>query len=128
MLFNFNMVTWLWQSKLWIQTCKTPSKMILCRIQLVRIGWVNTGCLKIDVTHGNDNDLQLRQAQWWSFRTRPVKNTFFELETSNHILLELLSNQLPGHAIFKKCFVLAINHHRINGLYLFWNSFKWFCL
>ena len=33
----------------------------------------NKGGLKIDVTHQFDNDLLLRQAQWRSFGTRPVK-------------------------------------------------------
>ena len=34
----------------------------------------STECLKID------NDLLLRQAQWWSFGIHPVKNASFELE------------------------------------------------
>ena len=40
----------------------------------------STGCLEINVTHLYDNDLLLRQAQWRSFGTCPVKNASFELD------------------------------------------------
>ena len=40
---------------------------------LVQIGWHYTGCLKIDATHKYDNILLPRQAQQWSFETRPGK-------------------------------------------------------
>ena len=68
--------------------------------------------------------------QRWSFGTRPVKNAYFELETSNQCLFvfSLLLYQLAGHAIFFKFLVTAINHYHINGLHLFWDSFEWFCL
>ena len=47
---------------------------------------MNIGCLEIDAIHLYVNDLLLRQAQWCSVGTRPVKNEFFELETSNQCL------------------------------------------
>ena len=46
---------------------------------------LSTGCLKIDATHKHNNYFLLRQVQWRSFGTCPVKNASF---------------QLPGHAIF----------------------------
>ena len=33
----------------------------------------STGCFKIDATHLYDNDLLLRQSQWRSSGTRPIK-------------------------------------------------------
>ena len=61
--------------------------------------YIYTGCLKIDATHYYDNDLLLKQAQWQSFGTCPLKNASFELKTSRQCFFKLLY-QLPRHAIF----------------------------
>ena len=91
--------------------------------------YIYTRCLKIDATHEYDNDLLLKQAQWRSFGTRPVKNASFELETSNQFLkkITIISASRTCNLFFQ--FLLSvINHYHINGLHLFWDSFKWFCL
>ena len=58
----------------------------------------NDGCLRIDASHQYDTDLSLRQTQWWSFGTTPVKNASFELETLNrrffNCYISCLSNKL----------------------------------
>ena len=41
---------------------------------------------------------------------------------------ELLLYQLPEHAIFVEFLVSEINYYHINWLYLFSDSFEWFCL
>ena len=61
------------------------------------------------------NDLLLRQAQWTSFGTRPVKSASFELEISFHFFKILLLYQLPRHAIFFDILVLVINHYQIKS-------------
>ena len=71
----------------------------LCDFQITHEMKQYTGCLKRDAPHWYDNDLLLRQVQWQTFGTRPVKNASFELEISNWFFL-LLLYQLPGHAIF----------------------------
>ena len=44
---------------------------------------VYTECLKINATHLYDNDLLLREVQWWLLGTGLVKIASFKLETSN---------------------------------------------
>ena len=80
---------------------------------------IDTGCLKIDATHLYKNDSLLRQVQWRSFETRPVKNTFFELETSNKVSFFNLYYFSFQDTQLLKVFVSVINHYHINGLHLF---------
>ena len=42
--------------------------------------------------------------------------------------LKLLLYQLPGHPIVFEFHVSVINPYHINGLHLFWDNYKWFCL
>ena len=62
----------------------------------------------------------LRQAQWLTFGTRPVKSLSIVLKKSNHFLLY----QLQGHAIFFEFVVSTIKHYHINALHLFCDRFK----
>ena len=39
----------------------------------------------------------------------------------------LILYQLLGHVIFFEFLVSVIYHYHMNGLHLFWDSFKWFC-
>ena len=87
----------------------------------------NTECLKIDATHWYDSDLLLRQAQWLSFGTCPVKNASFELETSNECFFNCCYINFQDTQSFFEFLVSVTNHFHINGLHLFWDSFEWFC-
>ena len=90
--------------------------------------YIYKGCLKKDATHKYDNDLLLRLAQWWSFETCPVKNASFELKTSDQWFINCYYISFQDMQSLFEFLVSVINHYHINWLYLFGDSFEWFCL
>ena len=65
--------------------------------------------------------------QWQSFRTCPVKNISFKLETSNQFFFNYHISFQDMQSFFE-FLVSVINHNHINELHLFCESFEWFCL
>ena len=62
-------------------------------------------------------------AQWWSFGTRPVKNTSFEQKTSNQcFFFNYCYISFQEMQSFSEFFVSVINYYHINGLHLFWDT------
>ena len=88
----------------------------------------STGCLKIDATHKYESDLLLRQVQWWSFRTRPVKNAPLELESLDPCFFYCYYISFQDMQSFFEFLVSVINNYHINRLHLFGDRFEWFCL
>ena len=88
----------------------------------------STGCLKIDATHIYESDLLLRQVQWWSFRTRPVKNAPLELESLDPCFFYCYYISFQDMQSLFEFLVSVINNYHINRLHLFGDRFEWFCL
>ena len=101
----------------------TVSKQI---VGLMEVGHVYI-YIYIDATHSYDNDILLRQPQWWSFGTRPVKNYILWAWNTKSMVFYCYYISFQKHAIFFEFLVSVINHCHINVLHLFWDSFQWLC-
>ena len=71
----------------------------------------------------------MRQVQWQSFGTCPVKKWIFSArDIKSMVFFNCNYISFQDLQSYFEFLVSVVNHYHINGLHLFWDSFEWFCL